>query len=258
MEQERKAEENSENLKDNDNGLDLNKYVEELLLHLKQLEKRILEFEKVKEYKDFDYVKKRRAELQFKIASLKDCCKNLSFQITEFSDSEEWKELVRLSDKLELLSQKIEKFIDLFSGRKKVNEEFLKKIDFIIMNEAIKNEMVSHIFDMLNRGESKDKVMIASLEFVYFLKEIESDETLKELKELKNLILTTQKEEANIHHFLEKLKDKIRSFSKSIESPTKRMESLKSGTDEIKSRVEKIVVDVEGQSKEVLKETEGK
>ncbi len=258
MEQEQKAGGFGENLSNTNKDVELSKYIEELLQYVKQLEKRILEFEKVKEFKNFDYIKKTIIELQLKIASLRECCKNLSFQVADIFESEEWNELVQLSDKLELLSEKVEKFMNLFSGRKQVNQEFLKKIDFIIMNEAIKNEMVSHIFDMLNRGESKDKVMIASLEFIYFLKEIESDETLNELKELKNLILTTQKEEANIYHFLERLKEKIKSFAKSIELPTKKMESLKEGVEEIKAHVEKIIDDVEERNKEFLKETEGK
>ncbi len=258
MEQEQKPENNSDNLKKTEAPIDLNKYVEELLLHLKQLEKRVLDFENIKEYRNLDYINKTIAEFQLKIETLKNYCNNLSFQIDELCESNEWNELVQLSDKLALLGQKIAKFIELFSGRKQVNQEFLKKIDFIIMNEAIKNEMVSHIFDMLNRGESKDKLMIASLEFVYFLKEIESDETLNELKELKNLILTTQKEESNIHHFLEKLREKIEGFSKAIDSPTKKMESLKKKAEEIKVGIEKIIEDVTERNREFLDQIEGK
>ncbi len=256
MEQEQKAEGQDEILNGNAE-LDLNRYIESLLQQVKQLEKQILEFKKFKENKNLDYVKKTIIEMQLKIASLRECCKNLSFQVAEITESDEWNDLIKLSDKLELLSEKIDKFIKLFAGRKQVNREFLKKIDFIIMNEAIKNEMVSHIFDMLNRGEPKDKLMIASLEFVYFLKEIESDETLNELKELKNLILTSQKEEANIHHFLEKLKEKVKKFSKSIETPTKKMSALQEGVEEIKARVEKIIEEVEEKSKGFLKDTEG-
>ncbi|BBB32295.1 hypothetical protein TTHT_0724 [Thermotomaculum hydrothermale] len=258
MEQEQKSEENKNDLEKESSSLNLSDYVEDILRQIKEVEKKILNFEQVKEYKSSDYINKTIADFKTKINAFSNYCKSLSFQINELAESEEWNELINLSDKLELLGQKIEQFIGLFSGRKQVNQDFLKKIDFIIMNEAIKNEMVSHIFEMLNRGESKDKLMIASLEFVYFLKEIESDETLNELKELKNLLLTTEKEEANIRHFLEKLSEKMDGFSKAVNLPVQKLQELKKTTVEIQSKLSEIVNEIEERNKEIEENLEGK
>ncbi len=258
MEQEQKAENIGDRLEKKNNSFDLNKFVEDLLLHLKQLEEKLLEYENVKEYRDSESINKAWVDFQLKVEALKEYCNNFSLFVGDVCKSADWEELTNLSEKLELLSQRISKFIELFSGRKQVTGEFLKKLDFIIMNEAIKNEMVSHIFDMLNRGESKEKLMIASLEFVYFLKEIESDGSLNELKELKNILITTQKEESNIYHFLEKLKEKIAEFSRAIENSSKKVEDLRKTAEELKTKVEQIVSEINKGKELFLDKVRGK
>ncbi len=256
MEQEQKSKENKEKSKKEvlENSTDIDK----MILCVQELEDRLLSLKDKRDKEDKSLLKENLLSFQLYIAHLSEYCDNFSYQMGEFIKSAEWSDLLSLSNKLQLLNETIEQFLGYFSGRKTINKEFLKKIDFIIMNEAIKNEMVSHIFDMLSRGESKEKLMVASLEFVYFLKEIESEETLKELKELKNLILTTQKEEANIYHFLDKLKDKIGDFSKTIDIPTKNLESIKRNIGEIKSVVEKLISDIQNKITEILDKIEGK
>ncbi len=232
--------------------------VKDILENVKKVEEGVSNLRNVKELRELDYSKKLLVELQGKTKVLRNHYFSLGERISEIVESEEWESLTGLSEKLKLLNEKISAFLELFSGRKKVNEELIKKLDYLIMNEAIKNEMASHIFDMVNRGDSKEKLMNASLEFVYFLKEIESDETLKELKHLKNFVLTAEKEEINIHHFLIKLEEKLAYFSKTVDEPMTKILSLREFADEIKKDIDRLLSHIEEKSQSLNRETEDK
>ena len=200
--------------------------VEQLESKLKELSEIVEGFRQQKTLV-LDNTSSENEGLKKEIAYLKTRCRTLEKDIKNIIDAPEWGDFFRVVEKLNLLTERISKFIEMFSHRKQISEDFLKKIDYLIMNEAIKYEMVSHIFEMLNRGETKEKIMNASLEFVYFLKEIENDETLSELKNLKDFIVTSKKEEANLSHFLDKLTEKLTKVGEEIARPIEMVDELK-------------------------------
>ncbi len=207
-------------------GENKDKLIETLEKKLKELSEIVEEFRQQKTLV-LDNKPCESEGLKKEIAYLKTRCRTLEKDIKNIIDAPEWGDFFRVVEKLNLLTERVAKFIEMFSRRKQLSEEFLKKIDYLIMNEAIKYEMVSHIFEMLNRGESKEKIMNASLEFVYFLKEIENEETLSELKNLKDFIITSKREEANLAHFLDKLTEKLTKVGEEVAKPIEMVDELK-------------------------------
>ncbi len=235
-----KGEKNKENV-----FAEVNAFKSELLSRIKELEEKIKKFESFSIERNDEQLNKNYLLVKKQLVSLKTLCASFLERFNDLISSEEWKNLGVYPQKLEHLHKTVQKFISLFSGRKNLSEGFIKKLDFILMNEAIKNQMVNQIFEMLNRGEKKEKIMNASLEFVYFLKEIECDETLKELKEMKELIITLKKEEANIQHFLEKLNEKLLEFSNNLEIPLKKSSSLSQEFSDFKHELKRILEKIE-------------
>ncbi len=236
---------------------DIRALVDNIVAKIDDIRREILLIGESQELREVEIIKRSMAELQSEVSSMKRQYGIFVDKLEEILESDGFNTLGSLEEKLGLLKEKVFEFLKLFKKRKDLGEDFLKKIDYLIMNEAVKNEMAGHIFDMVNRGESKDKLMNAALEFVYFLKEIESDDTLKDLKEVKEFVITINKEEINITHFLDRLNEKLKDLSVLISEPKNKIKEFKDLATELMKDIS-VFIEKAGSVSSNLRDTEEK